>query len=698
MNDLQTEANNVCNDSSSFAASSSSSNNIANLLVSPEETPIKSVLRRSTRRRTLAPIYNSQLNTDDDESMASSSSKRKHKEVILNSEATAPRSKKNKGNKKNPRRRSLAVQNGQLLVGQNRMMDSSQSSISSSSNCTMSSLSNVSRSDNISVFSKDEEVESINDESQHSSSTLSRICNGVSAMMSEKISPKKKKSVKGRKGTPAPKRRSARIRKSMLPPARQVTDEDAKEQAGDDNTSGLSCKFRLSTFSPLEKSHVEKISDYKDTKKHTGVDHKSGVSCKFRLSTYSPLGKDQDDDGSDQEDEKEKDRTGDNDESELLNEFQPSTHSPLDKDQDDNCSNQAGINETSLDFKMNVAKGSLSEQLSSKKHQVEKKCESRHELDKSMGMSNQIHLGTPDVDLAMNKTACVIPENDSSTKKIAKKARRRRRSSLGLHIGGMVNLSDIEAAQKVAAATRRRRKSAVQPLQETFDDANCSNDKQTENNCTTTYDSIATARVENVKNEPTEEAGDILQHSQTALYERDFDSLRKPSFAEVVKEEIPTETDHNVHLPKEDEFICNSCVQETKMEKDTNKCIEDDKIPMSEPEGLNSAGQSLNDETYENIHRNNTGISMNTNDLMVEDRTKRNESVHMPVHAIVSSATPKSLSSLEISSRDIKKMMSKLCQGIPIDNTVRVTDNHDLFSFLPLQSSTNIILSIGSLQ
>lgn len=342
------------NNQSQWTSNSNTSNNIANLLDSAE-TSFEGMkkkhtnLRRSTRRRTLAKIDTSQFNVaindhhadddhgthadDDDnkrdtaipsssagkriryESSSSQSIFKDDKEVLpnsipMNSDMNMMCSTPPKQNKKQQRRRSLAVQDGHLLLGPTSL--SSGSSFAQ----TMSSISDVSNSgispfsavevepgeggDRIAISSSlsnsdrngyedkykllFERMEDCDDDSvmtdktgkgsEGISSNIARICDGVATMMDShdgsltKSAPKMKmkKPRKKRLSTKktlhtafahTPTRRSARIRKKTLVPKVTQNSLDAHtaniaqdEQCND--IQGTVVIFQLSTLSPME--------------------------------------------------------------------------------------------------------------------------------------------------------------------------------------------------------------------------------------------------------------------------------------------------------------------------------------------------------------------------------------------------------------------------------------------------------------
>jgi hypothetical protein len=590
---------------SQWTPSSTYSNNISNLLDSAdaplEASQQKVKVRRSTRRRTLAPIYNSQINISandkddaDDEadrcsttdipsspghkSIASSVKRARNNSELMdhdndngydnhasqedhnqissqsmsmdlnisagtnaitnacssnanssnanisnansNSNSTPPKQKRAR---RNQRRRSLAVQDGHLLLGP--------ASSGSSSAHTMSSLSHVSSSgfssfsamevqssthehdDGISILSSSDKQSQKNNKgnnndddeegnprphletidncdasittnmtgngSEGTSSTLSKICNGVAAMIVAHDKPsaevgigigikkqeaRKRRLAKGKKtvSTPAPTRRSARIRKSIV--ASKVTSASTLAKTSPDATladvaNHESCNDRTSIVaskvsSSSKLAQTSPDATFVDVANHESCNDEQEIIVKFRLSTLSPK---QDKCVS----ENHAATTEVGQKTNVVIDFFGGNHvasrelstKPPEQDNTDAKNHAAASAAATTELVIDIFGGN---------HDASK--EQSTKLPKQDETDAKNHAAT---------TAAVIKEGHNTNIDIGSsggnhvaskeqpplknriKQKRRRRSSLGVHVGGLVSLKDIEALQKDAAARRK---------------------------------------------------------------------------------------------------------------------------------------------------------------------------------------------------------------------------------------------------
>eukprot|EP00557_Chaetoceros_sp_GSL56_P012576 CAMPEP_0176476674 /NCGR_PEP_ID=MMETSP0200_2-20121128/185_1 /TAXON_ID=947934 /ORGANISM="Chaetoceros sp., Strain GSL56" /LENGTH=926 /DNA_ID=CAMNT_0017872373 /DNA_START=723 /DNA_END=3501 /DNA_ORIENTATION=- len=354
--------------------------------------------------------------------------------------------------KKSQRRRSLAIQNGRLLLSAASSSNSSSSSITFSPQATFS----ISSSNCFSSQSKEGSVEE--KFMQHSSFSDHDHRDGVTIQSADGSSDSHDMS---KLPVQLPTiRRSARIRKSMAMKERYMLNKEDGECAHTCSEKIERLRFRLSTLSPLGKENlnltplVEKhtysvsfdILDKGSTQEQSCVvdeiasKQQSRETCGsvvFRLSTLSPIipnqSKESERKSSDHELTEEPDQTSAEYKSVTCT-CELSSVSPIGINNCDNATISSSVCHEIKEMSLNSPKSNIETN-------------------------------------AQEKQSNCKEERAVSHHSFTKKPKQRRRSSLGLHVGGMISLKDLEAIQNEVAA--RKTQSEVLVVKEKMNEPKC---------------------------------------------------------------------------------------------------------------------------------------------------------------------------------------------------------------------------------
>lgn len=385
---------------------------------------------------------------------------------------TPPRQKRIK---KTQRRRSLAIQDGRLLL-----RDTSSSVSSSNSSITFSpqpwsSLSSDNYASSRSKEGSDQEkvllLSSLSDNDDHGDNVTIKSVDHSSSLEKSRLS------------APLPIRRSARIRKSMVTKNRSLLNDADGIHVETCGENIQSVRFRLSTLSPIEKKNSANLTPF--VEKHSSVPN--GI-----LEESSQNYGETETHGLNQLHEKEcLSQTASNQSMETFGSvmFRLSTLSPvpikskmcevenqnLDQVLDDQttwcsssqkgrsiCCNDVGGGETSHGHELTEAPDQTCSvnRLAFKLSRLSPIGNNGYEYDtKSSSVGHEIitmplHNAEENIDNVQEKHSKgkgeTVPDNV-----FAKKPKQRRRSSLGLHVGGMISLKDLEAIHNEVVARKK---------------------------------------------------------------------------------------------------------------------------------------------------------------------------------------------------------------------------------------------------